>query len=250
MHFALEGRARANAKSFSQEVSFTANQHNIIYAGGFKGALEWSGASDMRVFEVNLTPAFFEKYLPEGGLFDLFRQSINKKESGTLTPQNYPITPQMNNLIRQIIHCNRVGQFKRMFLESQVMELLMLQLEQMSGKASQGTSSPGRRHEEKLFAVKEILKEQLNGEFSLNALAQKVGTNEFTLKKGFKELFGMSVFSYWTQLKMEEARVLLAEGLMNVDEVSGRVGYKNPQHFSTAFKRYYGYSPRELRASA
>lgn len=41
------------------------------------------------------------------------------------------ISLRMYELIREIMHCNRKGIFKRMFLEARVIELLLLQLEQM-----------------------------------------------------------------------------------------------------------------------
>ncbi|MEM7108564.1 MAG: AraC family transcriptional regulator [Bacteroidota bacterium] len=247
MHFAIQGNARAHSADFDQDIRFRANQHNLIYACEFKGVIEWSARQDMKVFEVNLSPSFFEKYLPEGGLFDVFRESIEKKQASLLSPHNYPITPQMMTLIHQILNCNRTGHFKRMLLESHVIELLMLQLEQISNHDCEVFCATNKQHEEKLYAVREILSQHLSGDFSLHSLAQQVGTNEFTLKKGFKELFGTSVFGYWNQMKMQEARTLLAEGVMTVKEISAKIGYKNPQHFSTAFKRRFGFSPGELK---
>ena len=247
MHFALQGNAQVHSKNFTTEVAFKTNQHNLMYACEFKGSVEWCDITDMKVFEVNLWPSFFEKYLPESGLFDLFRECIEKKQSTVLSPHNYPITPQMMTLIHQIINCNRTGRYKRMFIESHVIELLMLQLEQIDNHNCEVFCALSKQQVEKLYAVKEILTQHLSGDFTLNSLAQNVGTNEFTLKKGFKELFGTSVFGYWNQLKMQEARKLLADGVLNVKEVSNRIGYKNPQHFSTAFKRHYGYSPSEIR---
>ncbi|TRX54326.1 helix-turn-helix transcriptional regulator [Fulvivirga sp. M361] len=247
MHFALQGRARTSSKVFQREVDFNANQHNLIYANEFKGAIEWCAEKDMKVFEINLWPSFFTKYLPEGDLFDLFRKSIEKKEGAVLSPHNYPITPQMMTLIHQMLNCNRTGHFKRMFLESHVIELLMLQLEQISNHNCEVFCAANKQHEEKLYTAREILSQQLTGELTLNSLAHQVGTNEFTLKKGFKELFGTTVFGYWNEVKMQEAKTMLTEGKLNVAEVSARVGYKNPQHFSAAFKRYYGYPPSESR---
>ncbi|MGD1961107.1 MAG: helix-turn-helix transcriptional regulator [Fulvivirga sp.] len=249
MHFAIQGNARSNSKDFKQGIGFQTNQHNLIYASGFKGGIEWCSEKDMKVFEINLLPSFFDRYLPEGGLFDIFRESIAKKRSTFLSPHNYPITPQMMTLIHQIMNCNRTGHFKRMFLESHVIELLMLQFEQISNHNCDIFCEKNKQHQEKLYAVREILSQNLSGDFSLHSLAHQVGTNEFTLKKGFKELFGTSVFGYWNQTKMQEARTLLAEGTMTVKEISARIGYKNPQHFSTAFKKHYGYTPSELRAS-
>jgi len=72
-------------------------------------------------------------------------------------------------------------------------------------------------------------------------------TNEFTLKKGFKEVFGTTVFGFWNELKMQESKNLLLEHKLTVAEVSEKIGYKNPQHFSTAFKQYFGISPSRLK---
>lgn len=246
MHFALQGRARSHSKDFPKEIEFKTNQHNLIYASEFKGAIEWSSDQYMKLFEINLWPPFFKKYLPEGDLFDVFRERIEKKRASVLSEHNYPITPQMMTLIHQILHCNRTGNFKRMFLESHVIELLMLQLEQISNHDCLVFCPTNKQHEEKLYAVRDILSQRLTGDVTLHSLAQQVGTNEYTLKKGFKELFGTTVFGYWNQLKMEEARTLLSEGTLSVAEVSNRVGYKNPQHFSTAFKRHFGLSPGQL----
>ena len=81
---------------------------------------------------------------------------------------------------------------------------------------------------------------------TLNGLAKRVGTNEYTLKKGFKELFGVSVFQYWKGLRLETAKTALLEEGLSVQEVSRKIGYKNPQHFTTAFKKQFGLTPSAL----
>ncbi|MEL6535368.1 MAG: AraC family transcriptional regulator, partial [Bacteroidota bacterium] len=68
------------------------------------------------------------------------------------------------------------------------------------------------------------------------------------LKKGFKTLFGNTVFGYWHVQKMDYARNLLLDDAITVADVAEQVGYKNPQHFSTAFKRHYGVSPGKVKA--
>ncbi|MEM9675623.1 MAG: AraC family transcriptional regulator [Bacteroidota bacterium] len=247
MHFALGGLSCAHSPHFPQKLSFNANQHNLIYACGFQGSVEWCAKESVKLLEINIQPAYLKKYLPDGHLFDLFLESMERKQSMIISPHNYPITPQMMNLIQAIIHCDRSGHFKRMFLESSIIELLMLQLEQITSHDCNVFCAMDKQHQERLHAAREILDQQLNATFTLNSLAQQVGTNEFALKKGFKELFGTTVFGYWNQIKMQEARMLLTEGMMNIAEISSRIGYKNPQHFSTAFKKYFGYSPSELK---
>ncbi|ULT23854.1 helix-turn-helix transcriptional regulator [Sphingobacterium sp. E70] len=78
-------------------------------------------------------------------------------------------------------------------------------------------------------------------------LAHLVGTNEFTLKKGFKELFGTTVFGFWNDAKMEHAKKLILDKNMTIGEVSDAIGYKNQRHFSDAFRRKFGFPPSKLK---
>jgi AraC-like DNA-binding protein len=150
-------------------------------------------------------------------------------------------------IIREILDSQRQGAFKKMFIEAKVIELLMLQLEQVSDHHCDTFCSLKKADIEKMYQAKEIILNNLAIPCSLINIAQQVGTNEFTLKKGFKEIFGTTVFGFWNDVKMQEAKRLLLENSITVSEVSEQIGYKNPQHFSTAFKKYFGMSPSRLK---
>jgi AraC-like DNA-binding protein len=128
-----------------------------------------------------------------------------------------------------------------------VLELLLLQLEQMGAHDCGEFCNLRRTDVDKIHAARDIILHNLGTPCTLIGLAQQVGTNEFTLKKGFRELFGTTVFGFWSEMKMARARQLLTEEGLSVGEVSDLIGYKNAQHFSTAFKRRYGLPPGELK---
>ena len=247
MHFSFSPTS-VQSDDFAQGIDFCPNQHNLIYVNGFKGIAKWPGETNMKVFEVNLLPSFVEKYLPDHIVFEAFKLELKNKRSNKFSSHNFSITPQMIVVINKIMDCNRQGVFKKMFLEAHVIELLMLQLEQIIEHDCKALCSFKEQDIDKLYQIKEIISTRIDKPCSLIGLAQEVGTNEFTLKKGFKELFGTTVFRYWSELKMERAQIMLAEEGLTVTEVSEKVGYRNPQHFSTAFKRKFGYSPRELKS--
>jgi AraC-like DNA-binding protein len=69
--------------------------------------------------------------------------------------------------------------------------------------------------------------------------------NEFKLKKGFKEIFGNTVFGYLVDLKMEYAKEKLVQKKVSISEISDEIGFQHPQHFSQAFKKKYGYFPSQ-----
>jgi len=247
MHFLLSGASTTFSQEPPQEFRFEANQHNIIYANGFRGKVNFWGNKGLKFLEINLVPSFFIKYLPDqGNQFYQFLKNINNQQTSYINAQSYSITPPMHFIIREILHCSHEGIFKKMFLEAKVMELLMLQLEQIS-KTSHTTRSISSSNREKIYAVKDIISKNLESHTTLNNLARQVGTNEFTLKKGFKEIFGTTVFGYWNELKMERAKHMLLHEDIPINMVSEKIGYKNPQHFTTAFKRKYGVVPSELK---
>ena len=100
----------------------------------------------------------------------------------------------------------------------------------------------------RLQEVKDFLQVHfLQHDLSLCLLCRKFGLNEFKLKKGFKQLFGFTVFGYVHALKMKTARQLLVAGEMNVNEIADHLGYSSPNHFSAAFRKVYGYPPTRLR---
>lgn len=246
MHFALRGKSAAISDRFSRGIGFEANQHNIVYANKMQGEMQWE-SKDMEIFEINFAPDFFKRFLPEGSmLFDRFRHAIENGLSGALHPYNNRTSHRMLQLIGEMMQCNRKGLFKKMFLEAKVIELLLLQLEQLNEAKSSSTSLK-KSDIDKIYAVREYLLENLHTTCSLMNLALHVGTNEFTLKKGFKELFGTTVFGFWNDAKMEQAKTMLTEQQMTVGEVSYHTGYKDQRHFSAAFKRKYGLLPSQLK---
>ena len=98
-----------------------------------------------------------------------------------------------------------------------------------------------------MYKVKTILENNLEAPLSLMELSRTVGINDFKLKKGFKEVFGNTVFGYLNELKMNRAQLLLLNNDLSVAEIARLTGYKNPTHFTAAFKKKFGVLPGSLR---
>ena len=250
MHFALQGQNWTQVKSLPQ-IKFGAQQHNIFYANGFEGEICWAGQQAFTLFEINLSPQFFKRYLPrDQPYFEAFRREIKQQQWSALSKKPLSITPAMLVLIHEIIHCPRQGVFKKLFLEAKVLELLLLQMEQMEQLHQPTVRKPPRAKEmEKIAAVRELLEKNLTQAYTLSTLARAVGTNEHTLKRGFKAAYGMPVFTYWRSLRMQQARKMLAQEGCTVKEVAHHLGYAEPHHFTTAFKRHFGTLPSQWKAS-
>jgi AraC-like DNA-binding protein len=245
MHFTLSGTSLIQVDDYVKEHQMLGSGHNVFYGKDIKGKLIWESES-MFIFEVNLKPEYFENYLPNHSSFEAFKKNIQSQKPSYINSKNYPIDSKMRILIQEIIHCNRKGLFKKMFLESKVLELLLLQLEQIQGQGHHSKGLISASEIDRMQYAKELIKKNLATPLSLHELSKQLNTNECSLKKYFKATFGQTVFGYVQELKMNEAKSLICDYKMPVYQVADRVGYKNPQHFTAAFKKHFGYVPSKL----
>jgi AraC-like DNA-binding protein len=105
----------------------------------------------------------------------------------------------------------------------------------------------GNRDEDSLCKVAAWLETHLDANHSLTALARRFGINECKLKRGFKGLFGTTVFGYLRRRRMEYAATRLEGSNATILEIAEEVGYSNPSHFSRAFEEEFGCLPRDFR---
>ena len=83
----------------------------------------------------------------------------------------------------------------------------------------------------------------------ISDVAAYIGIHRSYLTNIFKEKMGISPQEYLMQCRMKQARALLLETDLAVQEVGLRVGYDNALTFSKIFKAYYNASPKHYRQS-
>lgn len=80
-------------------------------------------------------------------------------------------------------------------------------------------------------------------EFSLEELAHYTGRSLATFKRDFKKISELTPEKWLIRKRLEVAYLEMKQGGKKVVDVYAAVGFKNPSHFSTAFKKQYGISP-------
>ncbi|MFI5152126.1 MAG: helix-turn-helix domain-containing protein [Chitinophagales bacterium] len=190
-------------------------------------------------------------------------QFVNtKKHSRTLTDQildfNYPssfskiisLCSRTRIVLESLLNHSYNGNIENIFINAQTQMLLLYSLECMIGeKEVDGFRCKFLANDsdrEKITRSREILLERIGEPLTIKELSRKVAINECYLKKGFKEMFGTTIFDFYQSQRMEHARYLLYEKGLSVTEVSVMLGYSSISHFSTAFKKHTGLKPCEL----
>ncbi len=99
----------------------------------------------------------------------------------------------------------------------------------------------------KVHAARKILGDDIATDISVEELSERVGLNRTTLQRVFKQMYGVTIFEYRTQVRMQESKNLLLDNNMSVTEIAGICGYLNPSKFSATFKKYFGVTPTEWK---
>lgn len=84
-------------------------------------------------------------------------------------------------------------------------------------------------------------------EISMESLSKRFHVNRTTLNQRFKLTMQMPITQYLIELRMQVAKVLLANTLLQVGEIMTRTGFSDLTHFNRTFKQRTGMTPTQFR---
>ena len=161
-----------------------------------------------------------------------------------------PLCGKTRLAIEALLNHTYTDTLENIFINAQTQILLLYSMDCMLGEKQENgfackfLDNPDDR--EKIIKAREILLQHIGEPITIKALSRKVAINECYLKKGFKEIFGTTIFDFYQGQRMEHAKYLLYDKGISVTEVSLLLGYSSISHFSTAFKKHTGIKPCEL----
>jgi AraC-like DNA-binding protein len=157
-----------------------------------------------------------------------------------------PASPDIANCFIQVANCAYPERAKRLFFESKFREILSLVIahglpaeEKCPGAASFAA--------DQVRKIPAMLMERCQAPPAISNLARELSMNATTMKRQFKEMFGVPIYSHHRSMCMERAAVMLSETDVPVFEIAIDAGYSSGENFCHAFKRHYGVSPRQFR---
>lgn len=152
-------------------------------------------------------------------------------------------------LLEGLLNHSYTDSLEALFVNAQAQLLLLNTLDGLEDKELNVINCRFLSNEadrEKVLRARDILVQHIGEPITIKQLSRKVAMNECYLKKGFKEMFGATIFEFYQGQRMEHAKSLLYEKGLSVTEVSDVLGYSSISHFSTAFKKHTGLKPCEL----
>lgn len=106
-------------------------------------------------------------------------------------------------------------------------------------KAKSTLCQTHRTMNELLMEAETLLRCEVTGTLpQCNALARQYGFSEVSLKRHFKQRYGVNMSTYFMHKKMEYAKQFMRENNLSHENAALQLGYKNKSHFSTMLQKY------------
>jgi len=175
---------------------------------------------------------------------------IQNFDSNQTILETKSISSEIANCVNQLKSNSVNSSFFSLYVRGKVFEILSLYFNETFNENIEQCPFVANSDEIiKIKKAKEILIKDLLNPPSLDGLSKAIGLNIKKLKIGFKDLYGMPVFTYLLHYKMDYARKLLDLKKQNINEVAMLVGYSSATHFIAAFKKKYGITPKQYTLS-
>jgi len=235
--FCLEGNRYCKAKD--KECNFCRHSHS-------RDCEELVDTVDVACFRFN---ADHLSQFVKGLKTTSFSENIlNFKHTSSFT-KIMPLCGRTRTVLDALMNHTYSGSMENIFVNAQTQMLLVYSIDCMGGEDEESFTCKFLANEadrEKISLARDVLLQHIGEPLTIKELSRKAAINECYLKKGFKEMYGTTIFDFFQCQRMEHAKYLLYEKGLTVTEVSASLGYSSISHFSTAFKKHTGIKPCEL----
>lgn len=157
-----------------------------------------------------------------------------------------PVNPSLLSCFDQLMHHKLQLPFQAIFEQAKFLEIFSLIMESAFGQhidACPVMMTPAI--ETKIHQVRRHIINNIDVVPDPDHLALVYELPRNTLREGYRYIFGKTIHQYHADHKLESAMQMLESGELLVKEIAFRIGYQNPSHFISAFKKKYGYTPKQ-----
>jgi AraC-like DNA-binding protein len=206
-----------------------------------------AGAGDrVRKLTIKILP----EWLDSGDVFgDASASGLRRFTMQALAARSWTPSRSILALAEQVIRPPVfVPHLMRLYMESRVLGIIAEAFSLLSDETSSrnGRAALTSTERSRLVRAEEMLQSMKDAP-SLQVIATKVGVSINTLQRLFQAGHGTTVYNYVRMQKLEQARLALETEGLSVAQAAFIAGYNSAANFSTAFKRRYGFTPKQSR---
>jgi len=199
----------------------------------------------IRMVHMHVLPEVLETMLgDEVGIVQTGLRNVLENQGESDFFDQRRMSPKIQAVANQLFFGVRNNCSIKLCMEGKTLELLGLSLMGSDCPAGRKGQSLCQHERDIIYAIRRQLQKNYVTPPTLEELARTHGIGVHKIQAGFRNLFGMSVFGFLKEFKLQKARMLFEEGDMNVSEVAWSIGYINLSHFSAAYRKRFGVLPK------
>lgn len=252
IHFEISGGAtyyyphcRTHIELLTDEGEFT-----IFYVPALNGKLLRPACDNAFCLQIEISKRWLVSHLSDRcDVATRFMKAIQNNQSVILGGRNFPITRTIKHILMEVYHCKFENNIKQLFIEGKLFELLSLIIDMAGSTVGNDTANRlSKQEKERLYAIKDLLEQDYHKRYTIQELSEMSFMNRTKMQNAFKQLFGNTIHGFIIEKRMVSALELLSRDTtekVTISEIANKLGYRHYSHFSTMFKKYFGYSPRD-----
>lgn len=134
------------------------------------------------------------------------------------------------------------GHYKTLTLRTIILRLLLIVVENVDNR-------PTIKALAKISNIAKIIAERPSHRFTIAELAAYAKLSQSHFTSLFRQVLGLPPYAYLAKCRLETAQRLLAETGDGIGQIARTLGFSSPQHLAGQFRKTYGITPSEWRAS-
>jgi AraC family transcriptional activator of pyochelin receptor len=235
----LKGNSRF-AGYHGNEVIFKEGYTTITTFKSSNGERQYEANKPIAQLRLSIGKQWLGKYLGENKSARLF----DRKEAQLISHR--PISAQGIMSARHLSACNVVKELQLLFMHGHAMTILAAELAHLFEDSHLHSGSFNQKDKAIAELAKDILFHEFRNPPSVAELSNRVGTNQFKLKKIFHHFLDNTPYGLLSEFRMNHAYQLLESKRCHVSVVADLVGFSHASNFTAAFIKHFGISPKTV----
>lgn len=222
--------------------SLRANSVTVFYASSTHWSVSCPSTPRGQFMLLVYPPSFAVQQLAFYPSLESARQRMIQDPSFVIPNAVYPMPASLSQLLYQLLYMPLSPNMNAEL----VLRVLAEVFRRMSCQPPPKPSFP-LSDVEGVIAARQWIDAHLERHYTIPQIARKTGMNEYQLKAGFKQFYGVGLYRYLLNQRLLMARIQLEETRKSIRQIARLAGYRSATNFSTAFKRVFDVTPKQWR---
>ena len=166
-----------------------------------------------------------------------------------ITNKRFSMQPQFKSIFKKMLTQNEQAAYSGEYMESLTKVLLIELLQNANAESVPQYPTASHWENEIVDRAMQLISKNLHRKLSLEELADLVHISVPYLYKLFQVHLGTSPGKYIAKIRIEECKILLREGQLNMNQIATQMGFSSQQQFSRQFSAICGISPTQYLRS-